>query len=586
MRNRSIPVIGLGIFLIFLLAACQPAAAPPPTEAAAPAEQPATLSTEAAAAPTQPEQPAQAPEPRRTVSDKTATIAFNQEFDMLNPLYAQALSAQLVYGIWNCQAWDFDVQGNPVPRLVVELPSTKNSGISADGREITLRLREDIQWSDGTPLTSKDFVFTYNMIVEPQNNVFDLTPYDQVESVSAPDERTVVIRFKEPYAAWLHTLYKVLLPAHVLEPVFGTDGSLQEAAWNFRPDVSCGPYVYESQLDGESVTFKTNEAYWLDFPLVGKINVRFYPDDASKAQAIIAGEADLSVFLIDGATQVPILKGANMQILPGNSGYREGIFFFLDSTNGHPALQDGLVRQAIASAIDREAIIAKVFQGDRKPIASYWDDTPYNDPSVLPLSYDPDKARSLLDEAGWVDSNSNGSRDKDGVELTLTYGTTTSAVRQAVQAEIQNYLAQVGILLSPSNYDTTVFFTDFDQGSPAATGQLDLFQYSVRTFNFPDPNTFDFYCDHIPSADLPSGENWSYLCDQDLQVLFQEQATQIDPEQRQQTFHKISKLIADKAYFVGLWTDPDFWAANPRLKNVQISGITPFYNILEWDLQP
>jgi peptide/nickel transport system substrate-binding protein len=589
MLRRSIPVIGLFALLLFSLSACQSENIPPTSETIqteSPAAQAPAPVIETTIIPVQPEESAQSPDLRRTVGEKTATIAFNQEFDMLNPLYAQALSAQIVYGIWSCRAWDFDIHENPIPVLVEEIPSVKNNGISADGREITLRLKNDIRWSDGEAITSQDFIFTHQMIIDPLNNISDLTPFDQVEAVSAPDAKTVIVRFKEPYAAWLHTLYKVLLPAHVLEPVFAAEGSIQEAAWNLRPEVGCGPYVYESQVAGESFTFKTNEAYWLDYPVIGKINIRFYPDDASKAQAIITGEADLSIFLIDGATQVPIMKNANMQILQVNSGYKEGIFFLLDPTNGHPALQDDRVRQAIAMAIDRDAVIAKVYNGDRQPIISYWDNTPYIDPSLQPWAFDPEKAKGLLDEAGWVDTNANGSRDKDGVEIMLTYGTTTSAVRQSAQAEIQSYLAQIGVLVTPTNYDNTIFFSDIEQGSPAATGQLDLFQYSARTFNFPDPGTFDFRCDHIPSAELPQGENWSYLCDEELEELFNLQAAQIDFEERQQSFHQISKLIVEKAYFVGLWTDPDFWAANPRLKNVQISGITPFYNILEWDIQP
>ena len=170
--------------------------------------------------------------------------------------------------------------------------------------------------------------------------------------------------------------------------------------------------------------------------------------------------------------------------------------------------------------------------------------------------------------------------------MSLTYGTTTSAIRQSVQAEIQKNLAAVGILTTLLNYDAGTFFADIEQGGPASTGQLDLFEYSVRTFNYPDPTTNDFLCDHIPTAELPQGENWAYLCDQELHDLLLLQDAQIDFQERQQTFHSISRIMYEKVYFAGLWNDPDYWAANPLLKNVQLSGITPFYNILEWDVQP
>jgi peptide/nickel transport system substrate-binding protein len=588
MIRRVLLKAGLLIVLSFSLNACKnvtapPATIPPPGETPAAQVPTPVAQVTSLPAPTEPSEPAA--EPRRTVGERIATVAFNQEFDQLNPLYAQALSSLIVQEIWNCRAWNFDVQNNPQPVLVQEIPSAQNGGISPDGREITLKLRPGIVWSDGQPITSQDFVFTYQMITNPANAVPDITPYDLVENVTAPDQQTVVVRFREPNASWLHTLWEVLMPAHVLEPVFAASGTIQNAEWNRTPSVSCGPYVYESWETGEAVTFKTNENNWRDFPVLGKIIVKFYPDDATKAQGIISGESDLAIFLIDGATQVPLLRDAGMQILPVDAGYKEGMFFFLDPTAGNPALQDVRVRQAIAMAIDRNAIIQSIYSSAVTPAVSYWDNTPYIDPSLQPWQFDAEKAKSLLDEAGWVDSNGNGARDKDGVELSLTYGTTTSTVRQAVQSAIQQQLQAVGVLVELSNYDPTTFFGGVDQGGPAASGQLDIFEYSVRTTNYPDPGTNDFNCDAIPSADNTQGTNWAYLCDQELDDLLELQATQIDLTQRQQTFHSISKIIYDKVYFIGLWTDPDYWSANPRLLNVKLSPITPFFNVAEWDIK-
>jgi peptide/nickel transport system substrate-binding protein len=587
MMRRSV-LITCAFLILLSLSACK---STPPTSGVAPtqAESQPVPTTASVVQATEAPAPEATTEPtaetRRTVGENTATIAFNQEFDSFNPLFAQAVSAQMVYDIWNCRAWTFDDQNNALPILVGEIPSLQNGGISQDGREITLKLQDDIAWSDGQPITSQDFLFTYQMIMDPNNNILNKTPYDLVENVTAPDPKTVVVRFNEPNASWLYSLWPVILPSHVLEPVFTQAGSIQNADWNLAPTVGCGPYVFEEWERGTSVTFKTNENYWLDFPKLGKIIIQFFPNDAAKAQAIIAGKADISIFLIDGAQQVPLMRDAGMQILPVDSGYKEGIFFFLDPTNGHPALQDPRVRQAIAIAIDRNTIIRDEYADAVKPAISYWDGTPYIDPSLQPWPFDPEKARSLLDEAGWVDSNGNGIRDKDGTELDLTYGTTTSEVRQAVQAAMQKQLSDVGVQVELLNYDADTFFAAAEGGGPAAGGQLDLFEYSVRTSNYPDPGTSDFLCDRIPSESVTDGENWSYLCDPDLDELFKKQATQIDFSQRQKTVQEISKMIYDKVYFVGLWTDPDYWAANPRLKNVKLSGKTPFYNIAEWDIQ-
>jgi peptide/nickel transport system substrate-binding protein len=569
----------LAILLLAALAACsrRPEQTPPPVETAPPV-----------AAPTQPEtlpeQPTAEPvEPAAPGEPKIASIAYVQDFDTLNPLYAQALSSIYTQSLWNCRAWNFDDQNNPLPVLVEELPSLENGGISEDGRVITLKLRDDIAWSDGTPITAQDFVFTYQMITDPNNAVTAVAPYDQVESVTAPDERTVVVTFEQPYAAWLSALWQSLLPAHILQPVFEASGGIQNAEWNTAPTVGCGPFVFDSWERGQSARFVANPDYWLGKPRLDEIVVRFVADDTAKVTALRENLADLTVFLINSALYMPQLQAAGMQILPVNSGYNEGWFFFQDPENGHPALQDEGVRQAIAMSIDREAMTRDLLGGQSQPAASYWDNTPYLDPSVQPWPYDPAKARQLLDQAGWVDSNGNGIRDKDGVELSLTYGTTTNELRQAVQRSAQAQLAEVGIELEPSSYDSGTFFQGYNEGGPAATGQLDIFQYAPRTRNYPDPGTNDFLCSQIPSVD-ELGENWSWLCDEEVDQLLQQQATEIDFEQRQQTLQQISKLIFERAYFVGLYNDPDRWVATPRLQNVSISGITPFYNAYEWDI--
>jgi peptide/nickel transport system substrate-binding protein len=174
-------------------------------------------------------------------------------------------------------------------------------------------------------------------------------------------------------------------------------------------------------------------------------------------------------------------------------------------------------------------------------------------------------------------------RDKDGVELVLTLGTTTREIRRDVQAVAQQQLAQVGIKLELANADSDIFFNSYGEGGPCATGQYDIFEYST-TPQYPDPDTADWLCSEIPSDENPSGVNWQSVCDEELDGLFKLQATQVDPAERQQTFHKITRLIYEKVYWLGVWEDPDIWAVGPRLKNVRLSGATPFFNIVEWDL--
>jgi peptide/nickel transport system substrate-binding protein len=512
---------------------------------------------------------------------KIATFIWTQEFDTLSPLYTNMWFSSITQQLWNCWAWDFDDQATPHPVLVKEMPSTTNGGISADGKALTLKLRDDLVWSDGTPLTSADLLFTYQMTVDPKNTVASVAPYDQLEKVEAPDAQTVIMTFKEPYAPWVGTLWHGILPAHVLQPVFDKDGTIDQAEWNLAPTVGCGPYVFKEWQSGSFARFVANDKYWLGKAKIDEVYFRFVPDDASQVAALQTGDGDLGTFI--SYEDIPTLQSADVQMITVFSGYAEGIYFYVDPVKGHPALQDVRVRKAIALATNREALCTDLLLGLTKPAATDWDNTPWNDPSLQPYPYDPAQAKALLDEAGWVDSNGDGSRDKGGVELVLDYGTTTREVRKDTQAVVQQQLAEVGIKVNTLNAASDLFFSSYGEGGPAAKGEYDMFEYSTA-FHFPDPDTADWLCSEIPTDEKPDGTNWAANCDPELDALFAQQRTQVDIAQRQETFRKITKMIFDKVYWLGYWQDPDIFAIGPTLKNVKLSGATPFFNIIEWEL--
>jgi peptide/nickel transport system substrate-binding protein len=188
-------VLFLMVAFVLALSACGGPATEAPAAEAPAAEAPAA--TEAPAA--------EAPAP--TFSG-TATITFVQEPDNLNPLYTSMSFSQYLRPFYLKPSWDFDENAKPVPVLVKEIPSVENGGLSADGKTITLKLRDDVKWSDGEPLTADDYVFTFDMIMSEKNTPLGRYPYDTyVDSVVAKDPTTVVINLKEPFAAWQTSLF-------------------------------------------------------------------------------------------------------------------------------------------------------------------------------------------------------------------------------------------------------------------------------------------------------------------------------------------------------------------------------------------
>ena len=519
-------------------------------------------------------------------ASNTLSIALEQELDTLNFYYTNMWFSTTVQDMIFAQAWVIDNNLNAVPVIAAEIPSLKNGGLSEDGTVISFKIRDGAVWSDNEPITSDDFVFTYQMIMDDANTVSSRSPWDtNVVSVEGPDPSTVVITTNGPYAPWLATLGMVPLPAHVLRPVFESDGTLDNADWNRAPDVTSGPYKFVDWQSGSQIDLVRNDNYFLDKAKIENIKIQFVPDSDFTVAALVAGDTDVGTFI--ESSNVPALKETgdiNVELVP--SGYNEGLFFNMDPELGHPALQDVNVRRALIMLIDRDGAINGVngLQGGLTYTGkSFWEGTPYQNPDVEKIPYDPEGAKALLDAAGWIDSNGDGTRDKDGVELVLRYVTSKRPLRQDVQAVVQQSFQDAGVGVDLQFFDPDVFFAGYADGGPMATGQYDIGEYSTAP-NFPDPDTTHFTCGEIASEDNPVGINDTFYCNPDLDALFTQEASTIDPAQRIEIFHQIDQMMADAVIWTNMWYDPDLWAVNSRISNTNISGADPLWNIANWEI--
>ncbi len=514
----------------------------------------------------------------------TATITFTQEPDNLNYLYTQMWFSAITRELWDKGLWSYDENNKPVPEIAAEIPSAENGGLSADGKTITVKLRDDVKWSDGEPVTADDFAFSYEMIMSDKNVVNGRYPFDEyVESVTAKDAHTLVIQFKEPFAPWLTYMFDDwVLPKHILQPVFDKEGTIDNAAWNKAPTVGVGPFVFSEWESGSHIIFKANPN-WIHPPKLEQIFIRIVPDDAAQEAAIIAGDTDIGVFLSSDQIQ-KLEAGGNVKVVAVPSGYDEGWFPNVNPKTAHPAMLDVNVRKAIALATDRFTIVKDLLKEDVNPVnVTFWDATePYNNTDLKPYPYDPEEAKRLLDAAGWKDSNGDGTRDKDGKELVLRYITNDRELRKNVQAVVQQQWSLVGIGAELQNYSSDVFWNGYNDNGPQAQGAYDIAEYSSNPA-FPDPEASgNWLCDQISSADNPDGSNWQGVCMDELDALLKKQSATLDMQARIDLYHQISKLMYDQVLYIGIWKDPDLWSINNHLQNVKLSGAAPFWNASEW----
>ncbi len=515
--------------------------------------------------------------------ENSAVILYPQELDNLNPLYSSMFFMGITTDLYLAPAWNFTDTLDPNPVLVTEIPTVDNGGVSEDGRTITLSLRDDIVWSDGTPITSADFVFTYEMYKDTANTPNSTYPYGEADgiitSVDAPDDVTVIVNFAEPFAPWVATLFTSVLPKHILEPVYEADGTLIDAAWNRAPTVGSGPFVFNEWQVGSFMRFVRNDNFY-DAPAnLDQVVIRFVPDDDVLLATLLNGEGDIATFI--AYSDVPTLEAAGLEMQIVASGYNEQLVTNLREDSAHPGMLDVRVREAIALATDRFGFTENVLLGLTYPAPGYWEGTPFASPNVSAPPYDPDAARILLDEAGWIDSNNDGTRDKDGVELVLRYVSNTRGIRVDAQAVFQQQLAEVGIGVELVNYPSDIFFNGFADGGPIALGEFDFAQWS-QTSSFPDPNTTVFRCGQIPSEDSPEGSNYRGYCNPEVEELFALSEQETDYDARVALFHQIDELIAADYVFIGVWYDADLWVVSGPLDNVAVNGATPFWNAADW----
>lgn len=334
---------------------------------------------------------------------------------------------------------------------------------------ITFHLRPGVRWHDGAPLTAEDVKFTYEAIVNPKNASRYAGSFSTIKSVEAVDELTARVTYKELYSPAIQDWTIGLIPKHRLddaalareleqrEPGRGAREPLTLRTTSFnRNPIGTGPFRFSEWRAGQYIHLERNEQYWGERAQYRDCYFRTIPDYLSMELEFSAGAVDM--YLAQPHQAQRYREDDRYQVLSSN----DGMYTYIGYNLRRPLFQDLRVRRALGMAIDVNAIIRYVLAGEGKPATGpYYSNTPYYDPGVAPLPYDPKGALELLAQAGWR-KNAAGMLEKDGKVFAFTLVTNNgNPQRKAIMTIAQEAWRKLGIDIKVQAFEWTVFLEEF-----------------------------------------------------------------------------------------------------------------------------
>jgi len=456
------------------------------------------------------------------------------------------------------------------PSMAREVPSVANGlwkvNEATGTMTVTFRLRPGLKWSDGVPVTSHDFKFSWEMAENDKINVISRYVEDMISNVDDSDPMTVVVYYKKLYPLADYGLANVY-PAHLLEATFKNNpADINSSSFNQKPTY-CGPYMLDAWEPNNYIRLKANPVYFAGRPNFDTVTFWIIPDSNTMLANFMAGKLDVSVpgMGLDDPDQANVLReraGNTFFVQYIASAYVEHLEINMDVSQ---AAQDVRVRQALQMAIDRNELNRRVFRGFRIPATNI---VPINNPFELktgldPYAYNPTKANELLDEAGYKKGTDGIRRDPKGNKLHFVISTTTSSVRAREFPVIQAYWKAIGVETEFKPMASSKFFGDI-----LPKGEYDLGMASTSD----DPGQPVAYS-RWHSSQIPTaangwvGTNRMRFKDAALDKAMTTTVTTVDAAKRTAAFYDAQRIINQQVPWILLT-----WETDVRVERKTIGG--------------
>ena len=485
----------------------------------------------------------------------------------LNPLLATQVVENSLDSLFADKLISMDSRENLVPILAQAVPSQANGDISADGLTIRYRLRHNVTWHDGVPFTSKDVRFSFDAIMNPDNDIISRNGYDDVASVQTPDDYTVIFHLKRPYGPFVATIFSEsdspyeIVPEHIL----GKLHDINNAPFNAAP-IGTGAFKFVRWLRGDRIEFERNDNYFLGKPKLKTIIVKLIPDENTEVEQLKTHELD---WMWQASTNAyKTIKGdpdLHVLLSPLNGYY--AIMF----NTARPPTSDIRVRRAITYAIDKAELARDLTFGEAVPAT---EDLPSfmwaYDTTLRPVPHNLSAAKATLAEAGY------GPSHPFPLEL---YYEQSSALLKSAAVIVQSTLAPLGIQVHIHPQLSSVIYGGYGAGGTLSRGKYLIALYQWIAGVDPDDSS-QFMCRNRP----PDGYDQSEYCSPITDAAEDAALHSYDQPTRKRAYARVQQQLATDIPLDFLLWYKNVQPINLDLKGFDPNPVTDTWNVYRWSI--
>jgi len=532
---------------------------------------------------------------------KSITIVISEDPPAFNPFVADTGYDSLVMELVMLGMADIDPNGNVFPELAAELPTIENGGVAIDEdlgtMSVTWKMRNDVQWQDGKPVSADDVIFTWNAISDPEKGSW-IPGSDYIDSVEKIDQYGFVVNYNTVYPGYLTQFggeQVAVWPAHYCDAEQGF------IAWDCgRQPLSNGPFKLDEWIEGDHMTFSKNGNFYLaGKPEIEQVIVQIVPDDSVRKTMMLNGDADVDIWINTNVAND--LKGSDKVKVSASPLDRWVMRLYFNlaakgtvdaSATPHPILSDLNVRKAIRAAVDVDTITQEIFHGLAAPVWTEFFRAPYQCELARP-EFNPEAAKAMLEEAGWTDTDGDGVREchgcttaEEGYKMEMDFITYDGFGEplELTQQLIAEMLGAIGIKMNILIVEGSVLWDQAENGGIEQSGNFDI---DIWDDGYAGTDPTDYLGELYSQEAIKPGSGYNVMrWDNAVVDAFIDDSYTLDEQVRKENFCAIADFIHEDVPLVHLFIVPNLEAYSARVEGVQstVNDLVT-WNIADWKLK-